>query len=896
MARYAVRCLVVLCCIVLVWSPGQADSAAGLPPALRQQGATPQARHTKESSKMASVLHELSLLGRAGKWSEAAAFAQQRGLTLQERQVQVVLEGTADGAANLLAAARSMGLTVEASYRNWLRVLAPVTSLPDIANLAAVRQVRLPYRPQPMAVVSQVVALTGANVWHAAGYIGSGVKVAVIDLGFQNYASRRAAGELPANLIVRSFRTDQDIQAGDVHGTACAEIVYDMAPGARLYLLNITDELELGQAVDYALAQGVQVISCSLSWLESGPFDGTGPICDIVNRARQGGIFWAQAAGNGGDKHWEGDWWDPDYNDTLDFATRDDTQSLRVAANTVIDAHLTWDDPWGASNNDYDLFLLNRDLREVASSENEQNGDDHPSESISYQVGADGAGTYHLRIGRLVADGVAHFELYSFYQTLEYRVPSSSLFIPADAAGAVAAGAIYWQTQALEGFSSRGPTNDGRFKPEFSAPDGVVTVSYPSGFSGTSASAPHLAGAAALVRGAYPSYTVADALNFLIQRAVDLGAAGPDYQYGYGRLSLGPDPSYATPTPTPTRTPTATPTRTRTPTPTPIGTPTPTRTLVPGNGGAIGGSVFLQGREVHGGTLVNVDDRLTTTGDSGSFWLEAVSPGMHNVRATMAGYLYATKTGVPVVADQATILPPLTLVGGDANGDCTVDLFDLVVVAINYNSAPPTDPRADINGNGEVDIFDLVLVCKNLDRVCPQPWELQPAASAQAGAQAELRLSPPLSTVTRGERITVTVALDGVENLYGADIRLSFDPALLQVVDADPDQPGVQVQPGDLLDARQGVVLRDTADNEKGSVVYALSLTTPALPVHGSGVLCSITFRAQGSGAAPLDIVRATLVSADVQRIPAAVTGGWVSVLPGSALYLPITVKMHAHP
>jgi hypothetical protein len=662
-----------------------------------------------------------------------------------------------------------------------------------------------------------------------------------------------------------------------------------MAPGVRLYLLNISDELELGQAVDYALAQGVQVISSSLSWLESGPFDGSGPICDIVNEARRGGIFWAQAAGNGADKHWEGPWSDPDYNDKHDFIIRDETQSFSVAANAVIDAHLTWDDRWGASGNDYDLFLLNKDGYEIASSENEQNGDDNPSESISYQVGASGGGTYHLVIHRFRASGVAQLELYSFYQTFEYQVPASSLFIPADAAGAVAAGAIYWRTQVLESFSSRGPTNDGRFKPEFTAPDGVSTVGYPGGLSGTSATAAHLAGAAALVRGAYPGYTVADAVTFLTQRAVDLGPAGPDYQYGYGRLSLGPDPSVATPTLTPTRTRTVTPTRT--PSPTPVHTPTPTRTLVPGTGGAVAGTVFLEGRVQHGGTVVNVDDRLTTTGDSGSFWLGAVSPGMHNAGATMAGYLRTGLVDVEVVADRVTVLPTASLVGGDANGDCIVDLFDLVVVAINYNSAPPSDPRADINGNDEVDLFDLVLVCKNLDRVCPQPWEFHPAESAQAETLAELRVLPSSSRVTRGEWITVTVAVDGIENLYGADVRLSFDPALLQVVDADPNRPEVQVQHGDLLDTRQGLVLRDTADNQEGSVHYALSLSRPALSVSGSGVLCSILFRAQGAGVASLDVVRATLVSGDVLRIPATISNAWVAVLPDHALYLPVTIR-----
>ena len=897
MARNWVRSLMVLSCVMLAWLPVQAavDPALSLP----VPGPSPltPAPSIKQHSKLVSVLDELARLGAAGEWSRATTFASQRGLDVRGRQVQVVLEGPEGGTTDLVSLAQSMGLTVQTSYRNWVRVLAPVAALQEVASLPAVQQVRLPYRPQPMVTVSQGVALTGANAWHAAGYTGSGVKVAVIDLGFQNWLSRIAAGELPANLVVRSFRSDGDIQASDVHGTACAEIVYDMAPGVRLYLLAITDELELGQAVDYALAQGIQVVSCSVSWLESGPFDGTGPICDIVNRARQGGIFWAQAAGNGGDKHWEGAWADPDYNGTLDFVTRDDTQSFTVAANAVIDAHLTWDDPWSASNNDYDLYLLDRDGHEVASSENEQNGNDHPSEYIQYQVGGSG-GTYHLQIRRFRGSGAARFELYSFYQAMEYQTPASSLFIPADAAGAVAAGAVHWQTQALESFSSRGPTNDGRLKPEFSAPDGVVTVSYPGGFSGTSAAAPHLAGAAALVRGAYPGYAVADTASFLSQRAVDLGAAGPDYLYGYGRLALGVDPSYATPTPTATRTPVATPTltRTRTPTPTSIHTPTPTRTLVPGSGGAIGGSVILQGRDVHGGTVVDVDGRLTTTGDNGSFWMEAVAPGMHNVLATMAGYLYAVKTDVQVVADQAIILPPVTLSGGDANGNCTVDLFDLVVVAINYNSAPPSDPRADLNGNDEVDIFDLVLVCKNLDRVCPQAWEAQPAARAQAGALAKLRVSPSSSTIVPGELVTVTVALDDVQALYGADVRLSFDPAVLQAVDADPDQPGVQVWHGDLLDSRQGIVLRDSVDNRRGDVHYAVSLTRPAPPVSGSGVLFRVILRAQGGGTVPLDVVRATLVGSDVERIPAAVTGGWISVLAGGPLYLPITIKMHPYP
>ncbi len=888
MLRYRMRCLILLCCMALAWLPGPASVArspggvagdAPLPPAA--PAPTPQTLPAKEPSKMEWVLHELSQLGRAGQWSRATEFAQQRGVTLDERRVQVVLEGTGASSA-LESAALSMGLTVEASYGNWLRVLAPVASLPDIAGLSAVRRVRLPYRPHAMAVVSQGVALSGANAWHAAGYTGGGVKVAVIDLGFQNYTYRMAAGELPADLVTRSFRSDGDIQAGDPHGTACAEIVYDMAPGVKLYLINISDEFGLAQAVDYALAQGVQVISCSLGWLDAGPFDGSGPLCDSVNKARQGGIFWAQSAGNGGDRHWEGPWSDPHNLGRLEFDVADQTQSLTAAANEVIEAYLIWDDPWGAAGNDYDLYLLNKDLWEVASSENLQDGDDYPVEHIRYPVGPNGAGTYHLVIQKYNAGGTSHFELYSLNHTPEHRVPESSLFLPADAAGAVTVGAIHWQTLTLEAFSSQGPTNDGRFKPELVAPDRVSTVSYPGGFLGTSAGTPHLAGAAALVRGAYPTYNVSALVTFLTRRAVDLGPVGPDHGYGYGRLSLGADPSQATPTPTPTAT--------RTITPTPVRSPTPTRTLVPGTGGAIAGNITLEGREQHTGATVNAEGRLTTTGAGGAFWLAPVPPGFYDVAATMPGYLRMELADVEVVPGLVTTLPPAALAGGDANNDCVVDLFDVVVVATNYDSSPPADPRADINGDNWANLFDLVLVCKHLDWTCPRPWELPPASAAQAGTLAGLRVSPPLATVKKGEWITVTVALDGVTGLYGADIRLSFDPALLQAVDADLSQPDLQVRHGALLDPRQAVVIRDTADNETGTVHVALSLRRPALPVSGGGTLFSITFRATGCGSSPLDVVGATLASEEARPIPLSVTGGRVSVLPG-ALYLPVLVS-----
>jgi subtilisin family serine protease len=79
-----------------------------------------------------------------------------------------------------------------------------------------------------------------------------------------------------------------------------------------------------------------------------------------------------------------------------------------------------------------------------------------------------------------------------------HSVGFDNLF-PGHARGAVTVGAVAFDSLALEGYSSRGPTADGRPKPDLAAPARVRTASYGESFPGTSAAAPHAAGAAALL-------------------------------------------------------------------------------------------------------------------------------------------------------------------------------------------------------------------------------------------------------------------------------------------------------------------------------------------------------------------------------------------------------------
>ena len=100
--------------------------------------------------------------------------------------------------------------------------------------------------------------------------------------------------------------------------------------------------------------------------------------------------------------------------------------------------------------------------------------------------------------------------------------------------------------------SSRGPTDDGRLKPDIAAPacktyDGITTTyttnCYNSGYCGTSFSAPVVSGCAILLYEEYNNYRGTDPLPSTIRAlfyhsAVDLGNDGPDYMYGYGRINV----------------------------------------------------------------------------------------------------------------------------------------------------------------------------------------------------------------------------------------------------------------------------------------------------------------------------------------------------------------------
>jgi subtilisin family serine protease len=126
---------------------------------------------------------------------------------------------------------------------------------------------------------------------------------------------------------------------------------------------------------------------------------------------------------------------------------------------------------------------------------------------------------------------------------------------PGDQDGPIGVGATT-ESDTMASFSSRGPTGDGRMKPEVSAP-GQDIISCGRGnngytsMSGTSMACPHVAGAVALLRGKNPNASFDEILSALQTTAdhpelsnsdrrcgTDGGNDYPNNAFGHGRINV----------------------------------------------------------------------------------------------------------------------------------------------------------------------------------------------------------------------------------------------------------------------------------------------------------------------------------------------------------------------
>lgn len=170
----------------------------------------------------------------------------------------------------------------------------------------------------------------------------------------------------------------------------------------------------------------------------------------------------------------------------------------------------------------------------------------------------------------------------------------------------------------------------------------------------------------------------------------------------------------------------------------------------------------------------------------------------------------------------------------------------------------------------------LILLLSALALAIALPLTTRVLASPQQSTT--ITLSPSNATIDGCETIGVEIWINNVNDLYGADVRLSFDPTIVE---------GIDIVPGDFLTNTWTTL--DSIDNSAGTIEYAVTQLNPQPPADGSGVLATIQLRAAGEGVSDLAFTYTQLATRNGVEIPATSEDGDVTTSPPASPSLSIS-------
>lgn len=445
------------------------------------------------------------------------------------------------------------------------------------------------------ATVTNAVAGMNATAWQDAGLRGAGVRVGIIDFFTTDQWNVAEQGPLPTvangHLFCRDSsgsglcNPDGSINSalGDRHGLATTEIVRDVAPDADVFIATVGTVSDMFTAVDWFADRGITIITRSLGSAFDGPGDGTGPVDSVVDHAAARGITWFNSAGNdAGPGYLRVTVGATERDGTVEVAPGDGLLRLDGDNGCFELDGVRWANDWylpPAQRTDYRVEVWQpSDPGQIGGLHNNPAGlvpvDLAPSApGVQYVFDADqragaapleaadamwctASNVSYLRIVRNTATPIGavpdQLEIASAFRNLEYSgAAAGSAAKPAvDSANPamVAVGALDSPlANTVASYSSQGPTNDGRIKPDVVAPSCVTSTIYQPCFAGTSASSPAAAGVAALLLGANlaaPGEPLAALVRHL---TADIGAPGRDNASGAGKVWLPAAPAAPSP-------------------------------------------------------------------------------------------------------------------------------------------------------------------------------------------------------------------------------------------------------------------------------------------------------------------------------------------------------------
>lgn len=555
-------------------------AATGMDNAMQQIQALYQEKQTR-SPAHAKIDSQLLLMRDADGFSIRPVAVPLRNHLSADSNGRVEVDITAQVDAGLLAVIENLGGVIISSVPRFdaVRARLPLRALETLAEENAVTNIR----PADQYML-QMINMTEGDVAHTTdiartrfGVDGTGSLACAMSDSVDALADLQASGDLPPGVTVLP---GQSGNPGTSEGTALLEIIFDMAPGADLAFATGTGgPAQMAQNILDLAALGCNIIVDDVLYLNEGVFQDD-IIAQAVETVVADEVMYISSAGNSGNLNngtagvWEGDFSATALPAPLvgaglaahDFGGGDNGNTITNDSPFLFT--LQWADPLDGSNNDYDLFLLDPTLTMVlAASTNVQNGTQDPFEFIDSQASDD----TNNRLVVVQFSGEDRFlHLNTHRGQLDIGTDGQIFGHPA-ATNAIAIAAVNVATAGggpftggpanpVEPFSSDGPRRiffnangtparsgtrgdvpETRNKPDVAAADGVSTAT--PGFNpffGTSASAPHAAGIAALMRELASTSLpqqglfVHDAIDIFNSTALDIEDPGFDRDSGNG--------------------------------------------------------------------------------------------------------------------------------------------------------------------------------------------------------------------------------------------------------------------------------------------------------------------------------------------------------------------------
>jgi Ca2+-binding RTX toxin-like protein len=512
---------------------------------------------------------------------------------LQVENGFIVIDAIANGnAAALKADLERLGLKNAATFGLYVSGLFPIAQIGEIAKLPSLDFAKPAYRPflNVGSVNSQGdVSMRSNIVRQNFGFDGTGEKIGVLSDSYNNLGGANAdiaSGDLPGsgnpvgNTIPVQVLLDQT-SGGTDEGRAMLQLVHDVAPKASLaYHTAFNGQASFASGIVALANAGAKVIVDDILYFAEPMFQ-DGIIAQAVDQVVNNGVAYFSSAGNQARKSYESAFrtstvagpFDSVLHDFNPGAGVDTFQSITVPIGATVILCLQWDQPFKSvtgsvgSANDLDLFIFDSTgTTRLASSLANNLGQD-PVEIVGF---TNNTASTQLNIAISKYGGGPDPGKLKYVQFLsgtvnEFTTQSSTVYGHANAEGAEAVGAAYYQSTpafgtnppVVESFSAAGrtpilfttsgsPTNIVRQKPEIVAPDGTDTTFFGSdsdgngrpNFFGTSAAAPHAAAVAALLRDAKSTLTPAEIYQLLEDSAIDMDdPSTPGFDTGIDNLT-----------------------------------------------------------------------------------------------------------------------------------------------------------------------------------------------------------------------------------------------------------------------------------------------------------------------------------------------------------------------